>query len=69
MRLTRCDRRVLGGTAALVGDSCAGLGERVHGVRADPQARRRFVPLYERCAFSEESYSSALAEERRLREP
>lgn len=27
----------------------------------------RFVPLYERCAFSEESYSSALAEERRLR--
>lgn len=28
----------------------------------------RFVPLYERCAFSEESYSSALTEERRLRE-
>ncbi|MFE1199512.1 FAD-dependent oxidoreductase [Streptomyces olivaceoviridis] len=28
----------------------------------------RFVPLYERCAFSEESYSAALAEERRLRE-
>lgn len=27
-----------------------------------------FVPLYERCAFSEESYSSALAGERRLRE-
>ncbi|MEV5978400.1 NAD(P)/FAD-dependent oxidoreductase [Streptomyces sp. NPDC052114] len=26
-----------------------------------------FVPLYERCAFSYESYSSALAEERRLR--
>ena len=28
----------------------------------------RFVPLYERCAFSEESYSTALAEDRKLRE-
>lgn len=134
VRLTRCDTWVLGGTAALVGDSCHAMApfmgqgmncafedvrtlvsclgregdweraftayERIRRRDADaitdisyqhyrtmsrlpdPRheaeeavARRlvalmphRFVPLYERCAFSEESYSSALAEERRLRE-
>ncbi|GAA1925997.1 FAD-dependent oxidoreductase [Streptantibioticus ferralitis] len=134
VRLTRCDRWALGGTAVLVGDSChamapfmgQGMNCAFEDVRTlvscldreqdwerafaayerirksdgnaiadisyqhyrtmsrlpDPRqeaeeaiARRlvslmpdHFVPLYERCAFSEESYSSARAEERRLRE-
>ncbi|MFB7124531.1 MULTISPECIES: NAD(P)/FAD-dependent oxidoreductase [Streptomycetaceae] len=134
VRLTRCDRWVLGGTAALVGDSChamapfmgQGMNAAFEDVRTlvacldrerdwerafaayerirkgdgdaiadisyrhywtmsrlpDPRheaeeaiARRlvdlmpeRFRPLYERCAFSEESYSLALTEEHRLRE-
>jgi kynurenine 3-monooxygenase len=134
VRLTRCDRWALGGTAVLVGDSCHAMApfmgqgmncafedvrtlvncldreqdwesafaayERIRKSDGDAIAdisyqhyrtmsrlpdpwheaeetitRRlvalmpeHFVPLYERCAFSEESYSSALAEERRLRE-
>lgn len=134
VRLTRCDKWALGGTAVLVGDSChamapfmgQGMNCAFEDIRTlvsyldreqdwekalaayewarrsdgdaiadisyehyrtmsrieDPQheaeeaiAQRlfalmpeHFVPLYERCAFSEEGYSSALAEEYRLRD-
>ncbi len=134
VRLTRCDRWVHDGSAALIGDAChamapfmgqgmnsafedvrtmvscldrerdwaAAFAEYERTRRADgdaiaeisyehyrtmsrlPDPRQqaeeaivqrlvnlmpnRFAPLYERCAFSQESFSSALAEERDLRD-
>ncbi|MEU0934426.1 NAD(P)/FAD-dependent oxidoreductase [Embleya sp. NPDC005971] len=133
LRVTRCDRWVLGDRAALIGDSCHAMapfmgqgmncafedvrtlvncldrepdwasafaeyerirrsdGEAIAEISYEhyrtmsrlPDARHeaeeaitrrlvglmpdRFVPLYERCAFSEESYRSALDQDRRLR--